>query len=168
MTWGSAQAGNRAGKTMRCLQWQESGPECLAVTAVVDKWSNSTCVLLCVHITWFKSKDMNCTIEWEAITLDRLLAALIRHNNMCTAACSTQIVSICLFQGRVVVSLHTQLLRYRFDFPTGWSPVLFKWYVGLSLHSILTWASAYCILRPVQLRSLQWKLTVCGLWMVGE
>ncbi len=42
MTRGSAQAGNRAGKTARYLQWQENRPEWLAVTSAVDNWHNST------------------------------------------------------------------------------------------------------------------------------
>ena len=46
MTRGSAQAGNRAGKTARYLQWQENRPEWLAVTSAVDNWHNSTWFLI--------------------------------------------------------------------------------------------------------------------------
>ena len=42
MTRGSAQAGNRAGKTGRYLQWWDTGPECNAVTSAECKVHNST------------------------------------------------------------------------------------------------------------------------------
>ena len=42
MMWGLTQAGNRAGKTARYLQWQENRPEWLAVTSAVDNWYHST------------------------------------------------------------------------------------------------------------------------------
>ena len=41
MTRGSAQAGNRAGKTARYLQWQEHRPEWLAVTSAVGRGDSS-------------------------------------------------------------------------------------------------------------------------------
>ena len=42
MMWGLTQAGNRAGKTARYLQWQENRPEWLAVTSALDNWYHST------------------------------------------------------------------------------------------------------------------------------
>ena len=42
MIWVSAQAGNRAGKTGRYLQWWDTRPECNAVTSTECKVHNST------------------------------------------------------------------------------------------------------------------------------
>jgi hypothetical protein len=36
MTWGLAQAGNRAGRTGRYLQWWDRGPEWNAVTSALQ------------------------------------------------------------------------------------------------------------------------------------
>ena len=41
-TWGTAEAGNRAGKTGRYLQWWDNGPECLAMTSGVCKVHHNT------------------------------------------------------------------------------------------------------------------------------
>ena len=52
MTWRLAQAGNRAGRTGRYLQWWESGPEWNAVTSALQNphdtvsFSFGTCCLL--------------------------------------------------------------------------------------------------------------------------
>jgi hypothetical protein len=42
MTWGLAQAGNRASKTGRYLQWWENKPEWRAMTSDVCNSRNST------------------------------------------------------------------------------------------------------------------------------
>ena len=44
MTRGPAQAGNRASRTGRYLQWWDTGPECNAVTPAVCKVHNSTLI----------------------------------------------------------------------------------------------------------------------------
>ena len=46
MTWGLAQAGNRAGKTGRYLQWWENEPEQDAVTSVPQNLHDSICFFL--------------------------------------------------------------------------------------------------------------------------
>jgi len=42
MSWGLAQAGDRAGKTGRYLQWWENKPEWVAVTSGAGSWHDST------------------------------------------------------------------------------------------------------------------------------
>ena len=56
MTWGQAQAGNRASKTGRCLQWWDSVAERIAVASVQQKVHNyhllflvSVCIGVSVH-----------------------------------------------------------------------------------------------------------------------
>ena len=47
MTWGLAQAGNRAGRTGRYLQWWESEPEWNAVTSALQNPYDAASFLLC-------------------------------------------------------------------------------------------------------------------------
>ena len=46
MTWGLAQAGNRASKTRRYLQWWDSEPEQDVMTSVLQNVHNSTLFIL--------------------------------------------------------------------------------------------------------------------------
>ena len=48
MTRGPAQAGNRASRTGRYLQWWDTGPECNAVTPAVCKVHDSTLIPNCL------------------------------------------------------------------------------------------------------------------------
>ena len=48
MTWGLAQAGNRAGRTGRYLQWWESEPEWNAVTSALQNPYDAASFLLCL------------------------------------------------------------------------------------------------------------------------
>ena len=41
-TWGTAEAGNRASKTGRYLEWWDNGPECLAMTSGECKVHHNT------------------------------------------------------------------------------------------------------------------------------
>ena len=43
MNWGTAQAGNRASKTSRYLQWWENNPEQDAVSSALQNLHNSVC-----------------------------------------------------------------------------------------------------------------------------
>ena len=49
MTWEQAQAGNRASQTVRYLQWWENRSEWDAVTSAMDKWHNSTLIIIIGH-----------------------------------------------------------------------------------------------------------------------
>jgi len=44
-TWGTAEAGNRASKTGRYLEWWDNGPECLAMTSGECKVHHNTLLL---------------------------------------------------------------------------------------------------------------------------
>jgi len=50
MNWGTAQAGNRASKTSRYLQWWENNPEQDAVSSALQNLHNSVCY--CWHLFW--------------------------------------------------------------------------------------------------------------------
>ena len=57
MMWGLTQAGNRAGKTARYLQWQGNRPEGLAVTSALDNWYHSTFLRqrLALQLAWWSA-----------------------------------------------------------------------------------------------------------------
>ena len=55
MTWGLAQAGNRAGRTGRYLQWWESEPEWNAVTSALQNPYDAASFL---HLAWVGRQQM--------------------------------------------------------------------------------------------------------------
>ena len=50
MTWGLAQAGNRAGRTGRYLQWWDRGPEWDAVTSALQNPHDTASFFECLRI----------------------------------------------------------------------------------------------------------------------
>ena len=73
MTRGPAQAGNRASRTGRYLQWWDTGPECNAVTPAVCKVHDSTLIPLASVpdgpcATW-RAKHVKCRVSADAFTV---------------------------------------------------------------------------------------------------
>ena len=60
MTWGLAQAGNRAGRTGRYLQWWEHGPEWNAVTPGLQNLHDSASFLVLAALASESFSQQGC------------------------------------------------------------------------------------------------------------
>ena len=94
MTWGLAQAGDRASKTRCYLQWRENKPEQDAVASALQNLHNSVCYYivassykLCTLINYVQKRPNLLPIKGDAWPLLRLGVAFGTYDLGATLLC---------------------------------------------------------------------------------
>ena len=109
MTRGPAQAGNRASRTGRYLQWWDTGPECNAVTPAVCKVHDSTLIPLASvpdgPCAKWRAKHGKCRVSADALTV-----AILAQGTFWAVALAAGLFSPCVRTG-VFDGLRAQLVR---------------------------------------------------------